>query len=270
MNQPGNFSQRTGFAPQDVPITVHTEAPAWLRDLVVTLSFEAGIGANDMRDLACTLLLESPNPNNWSPGNVEWEVRSLLQNAEWYHIYDFVEVITERLENCHAPLRLRVFSEKLNEAFRRKGIGWQLVDGRIETRGPESFETVVRDAITAMRDSGRSVAQTELHEALHDLSRRPDPDITGAIQHSMAALECVARDVTSDPKPTLGEWLKKHRGEIPPPLDVAVDKIWGYTSEQGRHLREDQAPVWEEAQLVVGLASVLISYLSQKFAGPNP
>lgn len=50
---------------------------------------------------------------------------------------------------------------------------------------------------------GRSTGSGELHEALQDLSRRPRPEVSGVIQHAMAALECVARDVVVR-KDTLG------------------------------------------------------------------
>ena len=81
----------------------------------------------------------------------------------------------------------------------------------------------------------------------------------------MAALECVARDVTGDPNSTLGDLLKKHPGTLPLPLDTAISKLWGFASGQGRHLRENRAPDTKEAELVVGLAGSLATYLAQKF-----
>lgn len=61
------------------------------------------------------------------------------------------------------------------------------------------------------------------------------------------------REVTGDTKSTLGDLMKKFPKVIPCPLDQAVTKIWGLTSEQGRHLREGQAPEYLEAELVVRL-----------------
>ena len=52
---------------------------------------------------------------------------------------------------------------------------------------------------------GRSPATNEIHQAMHDLSRRPKPDITGAIQHDMVALECVMRNASNEAKKTLGQ-----------------------------------------------------------------
>jgi hypothetical protein len=80
----------------------------------------------------------------------------------------------------------------------------------------------------------------------------------------MAALECVAKDVTGQAKATLGQILARKVAIVPKPLDQAVDKIWGFASDRARHVREGQALDREEAHLVVGLAAALAIYLVQK------
>ncbi len=112
-------------------------------------------------------------------------------------------------------------------------------------------------------------AKSEIEEAIHDLSRRPKPDITGAIQHALACLECVCREVTGDKKSTLGDLMKKATGIIPSPLDQAITKIWGFTSEQGRHLREGQEPDYLEAELVVEITAAISTYLGKKLGGTD-
>jgi hypothetical protein len=271
MDQEGTFSERHGFVVADAPITIRNEAPAWLRSFVVSFAWEAGAKPHALRSLLCDLLLELPDENNWSEGNVAAEVERLLNRAQWFQVYDFVEMIDCQIGQAHNPpfeppdsSAQERYRAKLNNLFRRKGVGWQLVGGRIEIRGEESFECSVRMAMTGAQETGRVVAGRELHEALHDLSKRPCPDITGAIQHAMAALECVARDVAGDSKATLGEIIKRNPGLLPAPLDTGVAKIWGYASEQGRHLREGSVPKQEQAELVVGLAGALVTYLVKK------
>jgi len=267
-----SFSKRHGLEPSDVEITIREGAPEWLRDFVIALAYECGFEPKSLRSVLCRLLLESPNANNWSEfPNIDSEVRGLIGKADWFRVYDLAETIAETLKARYDHDALKRFTEGLNNAFRRKGIGWQFVDGRIEIRGEESFEQSVRTAITVTQKSGRAVAGRELHEALHDLSKRPSPDITGAIQHAMAALECVSRDVSGDQNATLGALIKRNSGLFPAPLDKGVEKIWGYASEQGRHLREGSAPQAEEAELVVGLAGTLVTYLVKKTpSNPRP
>lgn len=259
-----SFSRRQGIEPIDVPITIRNEAPPGIRDFVITAAKESNAYIPDLREMLCSRLIESPDPNNGKAESIERELRRLLKNADWFHVYDFCEDVAEWLKNRGTEHEFSEFSRKLNGALIRKGIGWKLVDGNIEIRGEESFEGTVRAAIATTTEMGKRVAARELHEALQDLSKRPDPDITGAIQHAMAALECVARDVVGDEKATLGELLKKNPTLLPPPLDKSLSQIWGFTSEHGRHLRENGAPAIEEAELVVSLAGTLSTYLLKK------
>ncbi|HEX4084169.1 MAG TPA: hypothetical protein VHY22_04605 [Chthoniobacteraceae bacterium] len=267
-----SFSQRHGLSTPEPEITVRHEAPDWLRDFVIRLAYDVGAKPSVLRAYLCDMLLESPNAGNWSEyPNIDGEVQMLLAGTEWFQVYDFIEAIADRLPfgrfnplNFGENPELTQFTEKLNAAFRKKGVGWQLVNRRIQIRGAESFETAVRQSREGLVATGRNVASHEIDQALADLSRRPNPDVTGAIQHGMAALECLARDVSGDTKLTLGELLKKHPNLFPPPLDQGISKIWGYASDKGRHLREGQPPHEHEAQLIVGLASVLTSYLLKK------
>ena len=260
------FSQRHGLEKPDAPISVRSEAPEWLRSIVIRIAYDAGLSPSSLRELLCDLLLESPDSSNWSEfPNVDNEVQGLLASADWFQVYDFIEEIVKELEKRGNPA-VNKFADKLNDAFRRKGVGWQLADGRIEIRGEESFEKSVRTAIAVTAETGRSVASRELHEALQDLSKRPTPDITGAIQHGMAALECVARDVTDDQNATLGTLIARNPGLLPAPLDKGIEKIWGYASDQARHVREGKTPDIREAELVVGLAGSLTTYLVKKVA----
>ena len=77
----------------------------------------------------------------------------------------------------------------------------------------------------------------------------------------MAALECTARDLTGDKNATLGKIIDRNPDLFPKPLDQAVDKLWGYASENGRHLREDGAPGFAEAELIVNTSAALCGYL---------
>ena len=130
--------------------------------------------------------------------------------------------------------------------------------GRIVARGSEAFAATTQAVVIELRDSGRTTAANQIHEALADISRRPTADITGAIQHAMAALECVARDVTGSSE-TLGKLVPQL--QIPKPFDTALEKLWGFASEQGRHIREGREPRFEEAELVVTVSAAVSMYL---------
>lgn len=154
--------------------------------------------------------------------------------------------------------------EALHEFFIEEGIGWQLVNGQIVTRGTEAFETVVTEATSGLATSERPTAAKHLHEALEDLSRRPQADLPGAAYHAMGSLECVARDLTGNSKATLGEILRRHPNLLPKPLDAALSQVWGYASEVARHVREGREIGREEAELLVGLSATVSTYLVRK------
>jgi hypothetical protein len=192
--------------------------------------------------------------------NVRDEVAGLLQRCEWYRVYDIIEAAHRYL----VPHRnAETFATLINELFGEEGIGWQLTEGRIVTRGPREFEHAVAQAVAAAEEGGLHTARGELEEARRDLSKRPDPDVTGTIQHCIAALECTMRAVTGNERATLGDLVQRHAAVlgIPPPLDRAIDKMWGYASEMGRHLREGRVPSRAEAELLLGISAAVVSYL---------
>jgi len=265
------FSRRHGYTGQPQEITIREDAPESLRFFVLNKAEELGLKPNAFRDITCSVLEERPDPSNWSPYPNIWnEVEGHVYGCPWFQVYDIIERVSsyfksedERsfLEDEKAP----AFEKALNDFFVRKGIGWQLVDGIIVIRGPEEFEEAVKTARTTLEKTGRPTAGKHIHEALQALSRRPDPNLPGAIYHALGSLECVARDVSGDAKATLGEILKKNSNLVPRPLDSALEKIWGYASNEARHVVEGREPEQEEAELLVGLAATVATYLSKKF-----
>ncbi|WGS54425.1 hypothetical protein LFL96_25775 [Paraburkholderia sp. D15] len=254
------FSERNGFAQiHAAPITARLEASKELRGVVVNSALDSGFKHDKLRELLCRMLQKRPDSNNWSPGNVESEVRGLLDDAHWYEVYDFIEL----LGSLHG-FQQEKFRQDINRYFLVNGVGWSLDhNGQVVYRGEEGFDRVVADAHATEKAHGHMTASRELHEAIMDLSRRPVPDTTGAVQHAMASLECVAREITGETKLTLGEWVKANRARIGSPLDKAIESMWGFTSNRGRHLSEGGEPSAEEAELIVGFAAALGAYLSK-------
>src|ERR1700749_3456693 len=249
-----SFSERNGIVNREVAITT-PDAPASLRSTLVDIAYAVGIKPSALRTIVCRVLFEAPDRNNWSDPNVDGEVRELLMSAAWYDIYDVIEQICVALNANQSPMFFHnsanyvQFERELNRLFLRRGLGWLLVKSRIEYRGDEAVAVALKEAPALLDASGRQTASIELHEAIKDLSRRPSPEVTGAIQHAMAALECAARDLGSS-KETLGDLLRRQRLSIPPPLDGALEKLWGYASNNGRHLTEGKPPSFEDAELV--------------------
>jgi hypothetical protein len=255
------FSDRFGYqhAPAASEI-IREGAPDGIRFALREIARECGINPTPMRAIVCRILLVPPDPNNWSDyPNIWLEVESLLDACEWYFVYDICEAFYAFLSQ-HMPNNALPFVQRINRAFERLSIGWRLIDGRLEYHGTEGFSEAVGSAVEMAEQSGMQTAASELHEALSDISRRPNPDTTGAVQHSLAALECVAREITGERSATLGRLVQRHLS-LPSPLDAAVEKLWGFASNTGRHLEEGRAPAFEDAEFVVSTASAVCTYL---------
>lgn len=261
------FSKRHGFASvEEAEITVREDAPQELRGYLIQLIYECGLKPSDLRQIICQALKVLPDKQNWSEyPNIHEENVQRLDDCKWYKVYDLIERVDEYLgqRSYHGDV-YQHYTNELNEFFVEHGIGWKLLDGHVEMRGPESFEVILKSARETELQAGNLTASSELHQAISDLSRRPAPDPTGAIQHAMASLECVARQLTGDHQATLGKIMNDNRMLIQAPLDQVVIKTWAYASEFGRHLQEGREPSFEDAELVVGLCASVSNYLIKK------
>lgn len=267
------FSKRNRYT-RPKEIAVREDAPESLRFFVLQTAKDLEWGPASLRPIVCRVLRVPPDLGNWTEyPNIDDEVNRLVSECEWYKVYDIIEAlfaamakqdnITKRTAPRYANTASR-FAAELNEFFVEEGVGWQFVNGQIVTRGTEAFEAVVTEATAALEASERPTAAKHLHEALQDLSRRPEADLPGAVYHAMGSLECVARDLSGDSKATLGEILKRYPGLLPKPLDTALSQIWGYASNEARHVQEGRETNREEAELLVGLSAALTGYLTRK------
>ncbi len=255
-----SFSERHGFSKIPANHFVYEDASEQLREYIKKVVYEdMGKGPSFLRSVICSTLLVREDPNNFSEyPNIDYEVSDHLHETEWYRVYDVIESLAG-VFNTRG--KYQKYESLMNSGFRKLGIGWQLKDGIVQARGDEVFEENLNVAQKKLEESRFAIAQKELKEAIMDLSKRPEPDLRGTIQHSIGALESVAREITGDRKKTLGEILKYHPDIVPKPLDEGLSKIWGYASEFARHVREDRDIERKEVQLILGISSTIITYL---------
>jgi len=255
------FSERHGYKGPEPEVTIREDAPENLRYAVAQIAVDCGMTPGSIRNIVCGILFVAPDQNNWSQYPNIWdEVQYLLRNCDWFKVYDVAEALYRHLQK-HSPKAERYRSE-LNRFFRESGIGWQLTEDGVTFRGGDTFAATTAEAGQILEASGRARAASEIHEAIRDISRRPTPDLTGAMQHAMAALECTARDVLGDPNATLGSLLP--RMSLPKPLDAAVEKLWGFASDRARHVREGDNVDDTQAELVVSVACAVCAFLAKR------
>lgn len=264
MNQ--NFSSREGISSTPVAITMRYGEPEGLRTyLCDTLLERLGLEPTETLSVIAGILRVSTQ-ENWSPKYIKNEVRSLLtdtNNCPWNKLYDIIERFYEKLGGDRA--KQHQFKEEVNGYFHKHGIGWELEDGQVMRRGDDDFEQGYKEAIELSHKKDLHTTAEHLKEARTDLSRRPQPDVNGAVTHAYQAIECLSREVVGGKKETLGELLKKNPNLFPSPLNQALAQVWGFVSNTVRHPREGEDISIEEVELLVGIIPPLAKYLLHKF-----
>ena len=254
------FSERYGLGTEAVEISVRYDAPQGVRTAILRLAEDFGMLPTAIRRYMRSIILSgfdergawTDYPNVWDDINDE------IQECAWPKVYDIAEVLYRRLK----PEQRSAFQSRLNRFMAEEGIGLEMKEGEIEFRGDASFEVAMKVAQIEAEQTGRSDTAKEIREAIRDLSERPEPDLTGAVQHSIGALEAVAREVSGKSKPTLGPLIR--RLGLPRPLDASVEKLWGFSNERARHIREGGTisdP--NEAELVATVACAVATYISK-------
>ena len=266
------FSERQGLAPSEPAITIRNDAPDTFRRFVVQLWLETGIEQSQFKRIVGHIL---PPDNEL----VEWRRQrdrlgldySPLLRCDWPLIYDIIEVMHQHIADAYGwnADGDTQFTNQINRYMRINGIGWELKNGQVISRGPDDYQQAVIAAEANAERVSMPDSANEIREATRDLSKRPTADTTGAISHATVAVESVVREMLGRRKGTLGQLIPEL--DLPKPLDQAIEKLWGFASDRARHIKEGQPPTFEDAQFVVHIASATVTYLlAKRDSRPSP
>jgi hypothetical protein len=257
-----SFSQRHGYSGQAKEITVREDAPDCIRVVALETASSLRLSPSTMRDLVCLVLRTRPDLGNWSDGNIRREVEYLVYGCDWFRVYDIIEAIYAALVTSTRRENAEKFAAEINTVFVEEGIGWQLVNGQIVTRGDEGFQRAVNMAATRLQDTHRPTAAGHIQSAIKALSERPQANTAGAVSHATNAVECLLNDITGEVM-TLAKYLDKHPRLFHPALKKALDGLYGYASDAGaRHGKEGTVPAFAEAQFAVSTCAATCTLLT--------
>ncbi len=187
----------------------------------------------------------------------------LIRTIEWYEVFGILEALSSTIDSRD---ELEDFEEAINGIFDDSGLKWELINDTIYGVRDDQGIPLSDVCLDLLHSSGYISSEHELRAARACLVEQQPPDITGAVSHAMNAMEAVAKKVFNEPKKTLGEVIKAHRDQFPKPLDVVLEKMYGFASEAGaRHGVEGHSLKIEDAELIVGIVSAMCSYLIRKF-----
>jgi hypothetical protein len=187
------------------------------------------------------------------------EVKERFMSATWFTIYDLVEYFGH-----HGLYNAEDFEACCNVVMKREMAGYTIIDHKVT---PIVDEQELREVAEALEKSSSPV-NVHLQAAVALLSDRQDPNFRKSINESISAVEAAVRELTGDPKATLGEGLKKLRADLHPALKAAFEKLYGYTSDEGgiRHgLTADSEKVdLALARFFLITCSAFVNYLRAK------
>lgn len=260
--QNATFSERHGLLGSDAEPVPRNVVPPHVCQAIVQFA-SASFQARDLHKHLVRLFVPVPlKPPATLDDQIRSDIVAELLESRWYEVYEYLEELYRELRRKSYTADADELQRRINRYFEKYGIAWRLTRDALEPRGSAALEAISDSVVRALDKKGMAVAAVEIRAAIADLSLRPDPDITGAIQHSIAALECVARTVTNLPKLRLGQIVARRRSDLlPAPISEAVEKLWGYASETVRHVREGQSPTFEQAEFIVSVASSVITFL---------
>jgi hypothetical protein len=238
------------------------EVPISFRMFLVDLPHaHVGVEIHEVHKVVCEVLQKWPN-EGLPP---YYEYKKYIQKCEWFSIYDIIEGLHRLLygKDRYSPVPSQ-FVKAINNAFVAQNIGWQLVNGKIVTRGDERFENTVKSAVSVLKGDRKPTAAGHLGSAISALSVRPKPNTSGAVAHATSAVECVLGEITGEVM-TLGKYLDSHPNLFHPALKKGLNGIYGYASDEGaRHGKEGTEPARDDAEFAVAVCAAVCTLLTRK------
>lgn len=258
MDSKVSFSKRNNFEVfQQKEIIIRNDVPKSLRELIVSfVNYESKLSLNSeiLYDLIQTELQKPKYLINDWPEKIYIGIINSILDCEWYSIYNIIERIYENINYNEKP----IFTEIINNHFLKEGIGWKVEEGKVLYRGEPSFESITKETVVQLSISETEKSANEFKEAFTCLSRKPNPDLSGAIIRAMNGLECLINKIENNNK-TLGD-LIKHQLFIKEPLKTGIEKLWAY-SQQARHIKEENQFTYQETELLVSVSAAVATYL---------
>lgn len=188
------------------------------------------------------------------------EERKLIENCEWWSVFEIAEAGFDVMSRSRIG-KEDAFESAINEACRANRLGWRMAFGRFVVTASDAQSGAVEQAVSALTSAGMLTSAEELRQAQADLARLPTPDVTGAVQHAGAAIECLARELSGQHSKTLGAIIADNPALFPGALKKLTEGVWVFSSQMGRHLAEGKTPTISEALLLIGVVASLAAYL---------
>ncbi len=291
----GGFSETSGLSPYSMQITefddrTRTRIGNHLYNILsIVFSHASTIGINRYVNTPC----QSPSQamsNDFCkdvfsdvlsvpvhlPSNkfFDWEKNynkfiEIISNAPYNEVLDFLWYVCDWI-SAHTTSNTFVFAiyKDFNQLFEKEYVGYRFIAGEIVPITDINESQEIEQACKTSFEGTR----VQLQKALGLLSDREHPDYKNSIKESISAVESICKIIVDDDSATLGsalKHLKDHGLEIHPSLKEGINKLYGYTCDQGgvRHSegKTESTVTFEEAKFMMVTCSAIVNYLVAEY-----
>jgi hypothetical protein len=239
------------------------------------------LGIKSLGESFYAICQEEPDASLYDSWLCRETVRSLLLECEWYHFYNCVEHVAERLQRMEVPpwsadpaawwerFGFEAYRQNVNQLLADHGVVWRVAtNGQLERDMAEPLQKAIETVEEALA-AGFEPATVAFNKARGFLTRHPlDPE--NAIKEIVSSVESVGRSIYPDTA-TLGDVAKRMRKAGYPSLLVdMIDKFYGFASaEPGVRHGGRTTPEVElaDADFCLHVGTALIRYLIDWPAG---
>lgn len=186
-------------------------------------------------------------------------LRKYFFSAKWWQIFEFVEFIANNGEQA----KKNKFIQACNYHLKLENSAYRFVqDVLVQITSLEEIESIE----SAMHEANPYGGVKEhLKRSLELLSDKQNPDFRNSIKESISAVESLAKQISGNPKASLGEVLKslERASKLHPALRSAFSSLYGYTNDSDgiRHaLLEESVLSKTDARFMLVCCSAFVNY----------
>lgn len=189
-------------------------------------------------------------------------IEKIISNAPYNEVFDLLEKLYTY--HYHDIQQKEPIDQIINSVFEQEYVGYRFVDGRIVPITDENEIKSIEDACSGEFEGPR----THIKKAVGFIADREHKDYKNCIKESISAVESICSIIVGNDKATLPDALKilkKNNLKIHPVLEVALIKLYAYTSDENgiRHAEGlfENDVTFEEAEFMLVSCSAFVNYL---------
>lgn len=251
------FSSRYGYDPKGSGAFRIEEATKWLRAnywrvAVASLLYidqderypnkdKAPLPTKELGETFCRRILrEEPAEALSDSWNCTEELERLITTAKWYHFYDFLELVAQRLREAErghdatwkARFGFASYQKKVNDLLDEDRVAWRLNSKAELIRDvPVEYATALNEVEAALKGE-LDPAREHYGKAFRFIYERPsDPE--NGIKEIVSATESLGKIIYPGTK-SLGDVVKKLRADetMPQGLITVIDKFYAFANAE--------------------------------------